>query len=96
VEDWFRLRTSEVDAPVFAMISLNYYGEGLMEAYRDRLAPVRGGGVPRSENGFVLIEKPEWSHLDAIAVERDRNPVFPQLLRWIDRWSDGEVEVPAF
>lgn len=96
VEDWFRLRTSEVDAPVFAMISLNYYGEGLMEAYRDRLAPVRGFDVPRDEYGFVLIEKPEWSHLDAIAVERELNPLYPQLLRWIDRWSDGEVEIPAF
>ncbi|MCL4234772.1 MAG: hypothetical protein KJ042_09655 [Deltaproteobacteria bacterium] len=96
VYDYFQLHTSLVDAPVFALVSLNYHGEGIMEAYRDALPPVRGSALPRSETGFVLIDYPQWSHLDAIAVEEDRNPVYPKLLAWLRNWSSGEVTVPAF
>ncbi|MCC6159000.1 MAG: hypothetical protein IT350_13205 [Deltaproteobacteria bacterium] len=96
VHDHFQLYTSLVDAPVFALISLNYHGEGIMEAYRDALPPVRGSALPRSETGFVLIDYPQWSHLDAIAVEEDRNPVYPKLLAWLRNWSSGEVAVPTF
>ncbi len=96
VHDYFQLSTSLVDAPVFALVSLNYHGEGIMEAYRDALPPVRGHAEGRDEIGFVLIDYPQWSHLDAIAVEEDRNPVYPKLLAWLRNWSSGDVTVPAF
>ncbi|MCZ7583924.1 MAG: hypothetical protein M5R36_11595 [Deltaproteobacteria bacterium] len=92
-DKYLPVHSSRMDAPVFTIVSRLYEKEGLMERYRGQIAPTRDGLVPREEDedGFRLIYKTDWSHMDAIAVEKKFNPIFPVLLDWIDGWSAGEI-----
>jgi hypothetical protein len=39
---------------------------------------------------------PTWSHLEVLLVEPDRNPVYDQMTDWMNRFSEGSVQVPHF
>ncbi|MBZ0271352.1 hypothetical protein K8I61_04905 [bacterium] len=94
--DYFKLYTSEVDVPVYAMETALVAETGEMEKYRDRLPAVEGGTLPRDDNAFRILTLPDWEHIDGLQVDAAFNPVFPDLLVWILDWSEGSVQVPLF
>ncbi|MBZ0273217.1 hypothetical protein K8I61_14360 [bacterium] len=94
--DYFHVYSSRMKAPVFALVSKAYEKRGFMEDWRDAVAPVRGKAGPRVGDDFLIIYKTDWSHLDAIAVHPSINPIYPQLLEWIGKQTDGDVAVPRF
>lgn len=96
VHDYLRFFTSRMDVPVLALEGIVGHGTGYYETYRDRLAPVRGQSLPRTAVGFDVHSQPDWGHIEVLAIEPDRNPFYPRFLQWMDEWSVGEVQVPAF
>ncbi|MCZ7585181.1 MAG: hypothetical protein M5R36_18640 [Deltaproteobacteria bacterium] len=95
-DDYFRFRTSQVDAPVFVMGTHLVADTGLMEQYRDQLPPVRGYDMPRTDIGFDILYKDDWEHIDGLQVEPEYNDLYTQLADWVNTWSSGEVAVPLF
>ncbi|MCB1152799.1 hypothetical protein KDL45_04050 [bacterium] len=91
--NYFHFFSSRVDVPVFAVSSLLYTFSPLMDEYRQAIAPVRGTTGPRTDDEFHHVLRPEWSHLDALLVEPAFNPVVPALVKWIDRWKTGQVQI---
>ena len=94
-EQYFHLRSSTVDVPVFALGShlLSEEPERITD-YRDQLAPVRNQELPRSEYGFDIMWKPDWEHLDTVFAVAESNDFFAELGEWLLRHSGGEVLVP--
>jgi hypothetical protein len=88
--------SSRIDVPVFALSSDMWDDSTQVDELRDMLPPVRGETRGRDEIGFDHHVMPEWSHLDALMVEPEINPVLPALIDWIDEWTTGEVRVPRF
>lgn len=94
--DYFPMYSSRIDVPVFALSSDMWDDSTQVDELRDLLPPVRGETRGRDEIGFDHHVMPEWSHLDALMVEPEVNPVLPALIDWIDEWTTGEVRVPRF
>jgi hypothetical protein len=92
---YFQMRTSEVDAPVYAVASSLVTTSGEYEVYRDQLAPVRGsGGLPRTEAGFRVMNFPEWDHLDVTFLYPENNVLYPDLVKWLEDNSSGKIQIP--
>ena len=96
VHNYFHYYTSKIDVPIFCLEGQFVEGTGAYEHLRDSVAPVRGFDLPREELGFEIFQVHDWSHLEVILVEPDRNPAYNALLNWLDNWSSGEVQVPLF
>jgi len=93
--NYFHFYTSRVDVPVFALEGKILAETGAYEDYRDRMAPVAGQSAPRDEVGFTIVSAHEWSHMEVLLVQPDKNHVYMPLLDWIYEWSDGTtVQVP--
>jgi hypothetical protein len=60
------------------------------------LPPARGETGDRTHVGFDIFRAPDWAHLEILLIEKDRNPFYWDFLRWIDRWSEGQVQIPLF
>ena len=96
VHNYFHYYTSLIDVPVFCLEGHFSANSGTYEKYRDKLPPVAGQDLPRTEVGFDIFQAHDWSHMEVIFVERDRNPAYAALLNWADTWSTGTVQVPHF
>ncbi|MEZ4269594.1 MAG: hypothetical protein R3F39_24815 [Myxococcota bacterium] len=94
-EAYFPLRASAMNAPVYVLGSRLLSGEPeRVTDYRDRIAPVRGQSLPRSEYGFEVSWKPEWEHIDTVFAVAETNPFFADVTAWMQRFSAGGVQVP--
>lgn len=92
---YFPLRASAMNAPVYVLGSRLLSGEPeRVTEYRDRIAPVRGQALPRTEFGFEQLWKPEWEHIDTVFAVADTNPFFADVIAWMQRFSAGPVQVP--
>jgi hypothetical protein len=94
--DYLPFYTSLMDAPVYCLAGKWSVEDDVCNDYIDVLPPVRGQALPRSQAGFHTYEQPDWSHLEILFIEPDRNPFLPDLLDWIDSWTTGTVQVPEF
>ena len=97
LEDRLPYFSNRVDCPVYALAGELTFESGFYERYRSELGPVRGSnGASRIESGFHIFAVPEWGHIDVILVAGDRNPFYADFIEWMDKWSDGEVQIPYF
>lgn len=92
---YFPLRASAMNAPVYVLGSRLLSGEPeRVTDYQDRIAPVRGQALARSEFGFEVLWKPEWEHIDTVFAVAETNPFFADVIAWMQRFSGGVVQVP--
>jgi len=95
-DKYFTFRSSDMDAPVYNLGSHILHGQPeRVTDYRDRIAPVRGQDLPRSEYGFDILWKPEWEHIDTVFAVAETNDFFMGLVDWMRLHSKGEVQVPV-
>ncbi len=93
-EQYFKMYTSRIDAPVLAVGTRIISGTDRYEQYRDRLAPVRGQNLPRTQFGYEIILHPEWEHIDPLFAKAESNDFLHRLIAWMDEFSAGVVEPP--
>jgi pimeloyl-ACP methyl ester carboxylesterase len=93
-EEYFRMYTSQIDAPVIAIVTRIIAGTDRSEQYRNKLAPVRGQDLPRDEFGYEIIRRPDWDHVDPIYAKAENNEFFHRLIEWMDEFSSGEICAP--
>jgi hypothetical protein len=92
---YFPLKASAMNAPVFVLGSRLLSGEPeRVTEYRDRIAPVRGQSLPRTEYGFEVQWRPEWEHIDTVFAVAETNPFFADVTAWMQRFSGATVQVP--
>jgi hypothetical protein len=96
LHNYFHFYSSSVDIPVICVESDYAEGYGVYEDYRDLIAPIRGQDQPRTEVGFEIIPVHDWSHMEVLLVQPDRNPLYTGILKWVDKWTVGQVQVPRF
>ncbi|MCC6157053.1 MAG: hypothetical protein IT350_03310 [Deltaproteobacteria bacterium] len=99
-ENYFDISSGRVDVPIFAISSAMWADSNQLDLYKTMIAPVRGQ-IPgeelgRDEYGYVRHVLPDWSHLDALMVEPEVNPMIPLLVDWLDEWTTGWAWVPRF
>lgn len=93
-EKYFKLRTSKMDAPVFVLQTQALAGLGLTEQYEAQLPPARGQTKSRSEYGYDVMTRLDWSHVDAINAAAPGNPFFEAVVNWVQDVAEGTVRVP--
>ena len=95
-EDYLPFYSNRADMPVYALAGELTNGTGFFEAYNAVLPAVRGSALPRNEFEFRIFPVPTWGHIDVILVAPDRNPFYVDFLAWMDMWSEGWIQIPAF
>ena len=92
--EYFRFYTSLVDIPIIAIEGNLLEGTFAYELYRSQLPPVYGSTLPRTEFGFDIIRVHQYEHIDTVLVEADRNVFYPNIIEWLETWSEGKVQIP--